>query len=137
MARKKYVGVDLEGGVFDQGIAGRIAAAINEGLEQTGDEAAGVLTGFIAQSGFVKTGAFMRSVDSKLLTKSADEPGYVKVAVEDAWPNSNRPTRTWAETGTRGGRKLRRGLGVFSKTNRRVGDFSFANIEAAIQKVLD
>jgi hypothetical protein len=134
---KKYIGIELDGAIFDDGIAENLAAAINEGLEETGDQAAGVLAGFISQSGFVKTGGFLSGVDSQMRIREG-QVGYAKVGVfSGAWPEANRPTREWFERGRRGGVQMRKGLGGFSKTQRRVGDFSYANIEKHVEEALN
>lgn len=129
--------LQLDGPLFEEDVDGRLIDAINEGVEETGREAAGILAGFIATSGFVKTGGFLRGVDSEM-RKREGEPGYAKVGVfSGAWPEDDRPTRTWFERGTRGGQKFRKGMGGFSKTATRVKDFSYENIEAAIERALN
>lgn len=136
MGRKQQKEIQLDGPLFADTEEREFNAAVNEGLEAAGDEAASVLAGFISSSGFVKTGAFLRSAESELRAKSG-QIGYVKIGVTDAWPEENRPTRTWYETGTRDGKKLRKGLGGFAKTRRRVDDFAYDEMQAAIQKALN
>jgi hypothetical protein len=130
----KYL--EVTGPLFSPDVAREFNKAVNAGLEELGDEAAGILAGFVSQGGFEKTGAFLRSIDSKL-TSQGGEVGFVKVAPTDVWPTPNRPTRTWFESGVRGGKKLRKGIGGFSKTTTRVNGMSYDKIESKIAGVLN
>ncbi len=137
MAKRSKPYIELDGPVFDPDVQRILISAVDEGLEALGDEASGILVGFIHQAGFVKTGAFARSVDSELRKRRDTEVGYVKVQVTDAWPKPDRPTREWLVTGRRNGVKLRKGNGVFAKTNTRLNDFAAERIEGILEKALN
>lgn len=129
----KYL--EVTGPLFDEDMAAKFNRALTSGLEELGDEAAGILASFVAQAGFEKTGGFLRSIETKL-TRSGSNVGFVTVAPTDVWPMANRPTRTWFEAGTRGGAKLRTGIGGFSKTTTRVKGMSYEKIESKVVAVL-
>jgi len=114
MVKKPNIYVEISGDLFEPNVVARLHDAIAQGLEDLGDESAGIMASVISRGGFVKTGAFLTSIDS--IGKRTSGPGYVSVAPTDVWPAPNRPTRTWAETGTRNGVKLRKGIGVFRNT---------------------
>lgn len=155
----------IEGEIFDADVARKINGAIREGLDELGDTAAGILAGFVAEAGFVKTGRFLRSIDSQHKGDDDGGVGYVKVMPTDVWAGTiflgkvgttkkgkdkigvvkavthadakGRPTRTWFETGMRGGKKLRTGIGGFSKTATRVNSMSYQHLEDKIAAVLE
>ncbi len=136
MARTPSQYIEVSGPLFEPDVLERFNRAVTEGLVELGDEASGILAGFVQQSGFVKTGAFIRSIDSQL----KGDPlgiGYVVVAPTDVWPMHDRPTRTWYEQGRRKGVKLRKASGGFSKTRRRIRTMTYPKIEAKIQAVLE
>jgi hypothetical protein len=128
MARKY---IELSGPLFDADVQSHINLGVAEGIEKLADTAAGILAGFVSAAGFVKTGAFLQSIDSKLV-RSGNSVGYMKIAPTDVWPTPGRPTRTWFEAGTRGGKKLRKANGGFSKTTTRVNTMSYEMIESAL-----
>lgn len=136
MPRKVSQYLELSGPVFEGDTQRKLSDAISEGLEELGDQAAGILAGYVSAAGFVKTGAFLKSIDSKL-TRTGDAAGYVKIAPTDVWPEPNRPTRTWLEKGTRAGVKLRPAKGVFAKTRSRVNELSLAHMEDKIEGALN
>ena len=136
MPRKVSQYLELSGPVFEGDTQRKLSDAISEGLEELGDQAAGILAGYVSAAGFVKTGAFLKSIDSKL-TRTGDAAGYVKVAPTDVWPEKGRPTRTWLEKGTRAGVKLRPAKGVFAKTRSRVNELSLAHMEGKIEGALN
>lgn len=136
MPRKVSQYLELSGPVFEGDTQRKLSDAISEGLEELGDQAAGILAGYVSAAGFVKTGAFLKSIDSKL-TRTGDAAGYVKIAPTDVWPEPNRPTRTWLEKGTRAGVKLRPAKGVFAKTRSRVNELSLAHMEGKIEGALN
>lgn len=136
MARKLNEYLEVSGPVFDDATRRKMSDAISEGLEELGDEAAGILAGYVSAAGFVKTGAFLSSIDSKL-TRTGDSAGYVKIAPTDVWPQKGRPTRTWLEKGTRAGVKLRPAKGVFAKTRSRVNELKLAHLEGKLEGVLN
>jgi len=136
MARRVSQYLELSGPVFEGDAQRKLSDAISEGLEELGDQAAGILAGYVSAAGFVKTGAFLKSIDSKL-TRTGDSAGYVKVAPTDVWPAPNRPTRTWLEKGTRAGVKLRPAKGVFAKTRSRVNELGLAHMEGKIEGALN
>ena len=136
MPRKVSQYLELSGPVFEGDTQRKLSDAISEGLEELGDQAAGILAGYVSAAGFVKTGAFLKSIDSKL-TRTGDSAGYVKVAPTDVWPAPNRPTRTWLEKGTRAGVKLRPAKGVFAKTRSRVNELILAHMEDKIEGALN
>ena len=66
MPRKVSQYLELSGPVFEGDTQRKLSDAISEGLEELGDQAAGILAGYVSAAGFVKTGAFLKSIDSKL-----------------------------------------------------------------------
>lgn len=135
MARKLNQYIEVSGPIFDEATQRRMSDAIAEGLEELGDTAAGILAGYVSAAGFVKTGAFLQSIDAKLVRSSG--AGYVKVAPTDVWPTKDRPTRTWLERGTRGGVKLRPAKGVFAKTRSRMNEMTYSHLESKLEGVLN
>jgi hypothetical protein len=121
MARKPSEYVEVSGPLFEPDVVRRVKRAIGKGVEEVGEESAGVMMGFIAAR-FMDTGAFMRSVESDF-RQSGDNIGYAKVAPTAAWPEPGRPTKTWAETGQRGGKRLRKGAYIMRNTATRVRIF--------------
>ena len=114
MARvKKYI--ELDGPLFDPDVIKRFKDEVAEGIEEVGDEAAGILAGFTANRGFVRSG---------------DAIGYAKVAPTAVWPTAARPTRTWAERGVRNGVRLRKGLWLFRNTATRTRQLDFEHMFA-------
>jgi hypothetical protein len=87
-------------------------------IEALGEETQGVMMGFIAAR-FSDTGAFLRSVESTF-TQKVGASGYAKIAPTAVWPEHNRPTREWAETGRRRGVRLRKGSYIFRNTATRM-----------------
>lgn len=134
--RKPSKYLELDGPVFDPAVQRQMNDAIADGLEELGDQASGILAGYVSAAGFVKTGAFLKSIDSKL-TRTGDAAGYVKVAPTDVWPEKGRPTRTWLEKGTRAGVKLRPAKGVFAKTRSRMNEMTYDHLAAKLEAVLN
>lgn len=128
MARvKKYI--ELDGPLFDPDVIKRFKDEVAEGIEEVGDEAAGILAGFTANRGFVRSGMFLRSISSEFV-RSGDAIGYAKVAPTAVWPTAARPTRTWAERGVRNGVRLRKGLWLFRNTATRTRQLDFEHMFA-------
>jgi len=134
--RKPSKYLELDGPIFDPAVQREMNDAIAEGLDELGDQAAGILAGYVSAAGFVKTGAFLQSIDSKL-TRTGDSAGYVKIAPTDVWPAPNRPTRTWLERGTRAGVKLRPAKGSFAKTRSRLNEMTYDHLAAKLEGVLN
>lgn len=117
MAPRRTQYIELSGPIFEDDVARRFHDAVAEGMEELGDEGASILGAAISQRGFVKTGRFLRGVDT--IAKRADKDnsaGFVAIVIADgAWPNGG-PTKTWFERGTRRGVRLRTGGYGFRKT---------------------
>lgn len=146
MARKPHALVELSGPLFDDGMPDNVQDAIAEQVEELGDEGAGVLMGFISAAGFVRSGGFLHSVTSEFHRSRGI--GYAKIYPTESWggeitvghsgaktksgkkrmtvqsvkTTAGGPTRTWFETGVRGGRRpaKRKGIYGFRKTTQRM-----------------
>lgn len=142
MPRKPSQYIELDGPLFDENMKHRFVIAVREGMEDLSEDLEGVMAATISQGGFVKSGDFLRSVDSVQRYRGLDEVGYIKIYPMDSWSgtitlghagaktksgkarmtvtsvssSNHRPTRTWADRGTRRGVKLRKGLNIFSRT---------------------
>lgn len=140
MPRNQYI--ELDGPLFEPGMRAAFAGAVREGMAELSEDLEGVMAGVISGGGFVKTGSFLRSVDSIQRYRGPEEVGYIKIYPMDSWSgtitlghngaktkkgkarmtvtsvdsSNNRPTRTWADRGERRGVKLRKGLNIFSRT---------------------
>lgn len=116
MARRRTQYIELDGPLFDDDVTRRFHDAVAKGMEEMANDGASILGAAISQRGFVKTGRFLRSIDT--LSKRSDKDnsaGYTAVVVTDAYPEKGRPTRTWFERGTRRGVRLRTGGYGFRK----------------------
>lgn len=113
--RRQYI--ELSGPLFEDGVGRRFLDAVADGMEELADEGASILGAAISQRGFVKTGRFLRGIDTVAKRSDADDSaGFVAIVVADgAWPNGG-PTKTWFERGTRRGVRLRTGGYGFRKT---------------------
>ena len=129
MPKKPHQYIELSGPLFEDDAIRKLNDAVAEGMEELGDEGASILGAAISQRGFVKTGAFLRSIDT--IAKRSDKDrsaGYVAVAVTDSYPSPGRPTKTWFERGTRRGVRLRTGGYGFRKTADRLKSFDFEQL---------
>lgn len=117
MARQPYQYIELDGPLFDDDMIHRFRLAVREGIGELAEEGEGIMASVIANAGFVKTGGFVQSVDSFVKFREGDI-GYAKIYPTDAWApdNPGRPTRTWADRGTRKGVRLRKSLNIFSRS---------------------
>lgn len=126
MPRRPNQYIELSGPLFDDDVIRKFNDAVADGMEELGDEGADILGASILQRGFVRTGAFLRSVET--IAKRTDKDasaGIVTVSVTDAYPNPGRPPKTWFEKGTRNGVRLRTGGYGFRKTADRLKGFDF------------
>lgn len=139
MPRRPSQYIELSGPLFEDDAVRRLYDAVAEGMEELGDEGASILGAAVSQRGFVRTGAFLRSIES--VAKRADKdasPGYVAVVVQDAYPAPGRPPRTWFERGTRRGIRLRTGGWGFRKTATALRAFDFEQyFGSKIREALD
>lgn len=115
--RKPNQYIELDGPLFDARMVRHFHDAVAEGMEEMADDGASILGAAISQRGFVRTGAFLRSIDTiGKRTNKDSSAGYMQIAVTDAWPEPGRPPKTWFERGTRKGVRLRTGGYGFRKT---------------------
>lgn len=129
--------VELDGPLFDPEVVKRFKAAVGAEIEAIGDDAAGIMMGFVAAGGFVKTGRLLRSVTSEF-RQTPGLIGYAKVYPTDVWPEPDRPTRTWISRGVRRGVKLRKAYDIFGRTTTRVKQQGVQQrVADAVQKVLE
>lgn len=116
MARRPAQYIEISGPLLEGNAVRLFHDAVAEGMEELGDEGASILGAAILQRGFVRTGRFLRSIETVAKRANPDSSaGFVKVGVGGTWPESDRPTKTWFERGTRRGVRLRTGGYGFRK----------------------
>lgn len=127
MPRKPSQYIELSGPLFDDDVIRKFNDAVADGMEELGEEGASILGAAVLQRNFVKTGRFLRGIEAQAKrTSPGTTAGYVAVTVADgAWPEKDRPTKTWFERGTRNGVRLRTGGYGFRKTADRLKSFDF------------
>lgn len=81
----KYIDIETRGALFDKAMRARFYNAVAESIEDTGEEAVGIMMGVISQNGLVKTGNLLRSTDSAVVRSGPMVMGYAKVQPEDTW----------------------------------------------------
>lgn len=141
--RGQYLEINWDGWLFDPSVMQRYRDAVAEGIEELGDEGAGIMASVMANAGLVLTGRTLRSIDSEFRRAGRDTTGYAKVQPTDTWHgeitlgvvgrtkkgkarmgvtsarstgSEHRPTLTWLDRGTRGGIKLTKSGNLFSRT---------------------
>jgi len=137
MARKKTPVIEIDGPLFDVDVIKDVKDALAAGMAELGDEGAGVMMGFIAAGGFQKTGAFLSSVTSEIHRTDKMSAGWVKVYPTDVWPDTDRPTRTWMETGRRGGVSMTKGAYAFRNTAKRLNAAKFDGYFDGVSEALN
>lgn len=143
-ARKgKYIEINWDGWLFDDSVMQRYRDAVADGIEELGDEGAGIMASVMANAGLVLSGRTIRSIESDFRRTGRDTTGYAKVQPTDSWRGEitlgvvgktkkgkdrigvtsarstgeqGRPTLTWLDRGTRGGIKLTKSGNLFSRT---------------------
>jgi hypothetical protein len=118
--------IELSGPLFDPQAVRRFEDAVAAGIEEMAQLGEEILVGYIAQAGFIDTGAFVSSVGYEMHRERG--VGYAVVRPTAVWPEPGRPTRTWLERGTRRGVRLRRGRRVFQSTKTRLRQVSLARV---------
>jgi len=147
MPRKKkvsqYIEINWDGWLFDDAVMQRYRDAVAEGIEELGEEGAGIMASVMANAGLVLSGRTIRSIESDFRRSGPDTTGYAKVQPTDTWRGEitlgvvgktkkgrnrigvtsarstgeqGRPTLTWLDRGTRRGIKLRKSGNLFSRT---------------------
>ena len=130
--------VEVDGPLFDEGVILRFKDALAAGMKELGEEGAGIMMGFIAAGGFERTGAFLHSVDSFVHRDNRKGAGWVKIWPTHAFPEPvDAPTRTWMETGERGGVRLRKGIYAFRKTAQRLNTIKNQGMLPRLVETLD
>lgn len=130
--------VTLDGPIFDPNVMQRFRDQIGEGIQEGGEEAEGILMGFISAAGFVKSGAFLHSVNSERQSTSGGiDASGISVTADWKHQGAGRPTKTWFEEGKRGGVRMRKGAGGFRGTAARMRSFNWESFLAdKIEKAL-
>ncbi len=116
MPRRPNPYIELDGPLFDPNVIRNFKQAVAEGIEELAEEGQDVMMAQISAGGFIRTGAFLRSVDVVFVRSSQDVIGYAKILPTATWPDSDRPTRTWIARGLRGGVKMRKSFDIFART---------------------
>lgn len=140
MARKIGKYLEVDGGLFaEDGGERAFKDALAKGIKEQGEKAKEIMVGFIAATPFVDSGDYISSVEATFKRSGPSVVGFALIETTDDWQNrgKGRPTDTWLARGERGGKKLRKGSDVFTKTSNRVKDNSYTEIEHAIVRALD
>lgn len=122
MARKY---IETSGPIFEPDATKKLKEALSQGIEELGEQGGQMLAGFVRAGGFVNSGRFAGSTVVELHRRNSGAVGWVKVYTENQWPEPDRPTRTWMETGRRSGVKLRRGTYAYRKTAKKLNKVTY------------